>query len=99
MTGSWEGKVFLFVLLETLVLTKKLNDDSVTIYRHLNELKYPFSFTEKMKCVHIALHLKHFNGSSTLITKKAKKKPKLKRALVRYSYPVLTQRVKLTESV
>lgn len=56
MTGSWEGKVFLFVLLETLVLTKKLNDDSVTIYRHLNELKYPFSFTEKMKCVHIALH-------------------------------------------
>lgn len=97
MTGSWEGKVFLFVLLETLVLTKKLNDDSVTIYRHLNELKYPFSFTEKMKCVHIALHLKHFNGSSTLITKKAKKKPQIK--LIRYFYPVLTQRVKLTESV
>lgn len=97
MTGSWEGKVFLFVLLETLVLTKKLNDDSVTIYRHLNELKYPFSFTEKMKCVHIALHLKHFNGSSTLITKKAKKKTQIK--LIRYFYPVLTQRVKLTESV
>lgn len=78
MTGSWEGKVFLFVLLETLVLTKKLNDDSVTIYRHLNELKYPFSFTEKMKCVHIALHLKHFNGSSTLITKKQKKTNQIK---------------------
>lgn len=78
MTGSWEGKVSLFVLLETLVLTKKLNDDSVTIYRHLNELKYPFSFTEKMKCVHIALHLKHFNSSSTLITKKAKKAKQIK---------------------
>lgn len=50
MTGRWEGKGFLFVLLETLVFTKKLNDDSVTIYRHLNKLKYPFSFTEKMKC-------------------------------------------------
>lgn len=78
MTGSWEGKVFLFVLLETLVLTKKLNDDSVTIYRHLNELKYPFSFTEKMKCVHIALHLKHLNGLSTLITKKQKKTNQIK---------------------